>query len=235
MSYAGNYLVFNTEPMLQSTSSAAVDGLGYSLVTYSQGDEKLRPISRTIASNEANPIQWMRSADKLLIGTLSGEYVASIDVESDIADIRVMKQTEFGSSNAQASSTGNEVVYVHRAGDRIRSFKYNGENGSYVSQDLNFLSNHLVTRTNTHSYSVSNAVAGTYFKDIVFQPSKETLWAVTSNGGLFSCSLSKEVGMTAWTYHPMRSTDTVKTMVTNGNRDAAALEAAKILRESLEL
>jgi len=30
-------------------------------------------------------------------------------------------------------------------------------------------------------------------------------------------------------------TDTVKTMVTNGNRDAAALEAAKILRESLEL
>lgn len=178
------------------------------------------PFSFTIASKQANIIQWLESQNTLQAGSLGSEYIidggnAALSNEN----ILIRKQTDYGSSNVQSVAIGHSTLFITRDGRRLREFKFNDENGSYISSNLSVLSDFMV-------YSGFDGASASELKDaefveIVHQPTRDVIWLVTNKGQLVGVTLSREANIVAWHYHPTRSTDTVNSVISvpNENRN----------------
>lgn len=166
------------------------------------------PIDFTIASEQANIIQWMKSFTVLTIGTLGAEYVVSGGDQIISKDsIFVKKQTEYGSNNAGPITNGNSTLYVSRDGRRVMEFKYNDTNGSYISTNLNLINEFMVYK-GFDGLSTST-LKNVEFKELHYQPSREVVWLVTTNNGLVGMTYSRETQTVAWQYCPTRSGDSI--------------------------
>jgi len=78
---------------------------------------------------------------------------------------------------------------VQRGGKIIRDLSYSLEADSYVGSDLTLMASHLLDEDE-------------YFSAIAYQSNPDSVvWAVTSNGKMFSLTLVREQGVYAWTRH----------------------------------
>lgn len=180
------------------------------------------PVGFTIASKQANIIQWLESQNALLVGSLGSEYTIT-GGDSIISNeaIFVKKQTDYGSNNVEAVSVGNSTLFVSRDGRRVRNFKFNRDNGSYISLNLNLLAEHIVFRG--FDGAASSTLKNVEFVEMHYQPSRDTVWCLTSNDELVALTLSREANITAWHYHSTRSGDKIKSLAvipsSNGTYD----------------
>ncbi len=97
-------------------------------------------------------IEWMLGTKNLIIGTDQGENV--IISEGPVltpSDLGVEIQSSYGSNNIQAIQVSEKVFYVTPDGRKVRAMAYNRDENNWVSQDLNFISEHvtipIATRT----------------------------------------------------------------------------------------
>ena len=160
------------------------------------------PTNFVISSRQTNIIQWFESRDSsLAIGTTGAEYIANGgDFPLSAATVAVRKQTAYGSSSAQAITVGDSVIFVGRPGRILRDFKYNRNNGSFVSTNLNTVSDHIVFRG--FAGLASSTLKGLKIEEIVYSASSETIWCRTSGDKVIALALSKEGEVVAWSYLP---------------------------------
>lgn len=121
------------------------------LYNFGTTDEKLRvlddsAITFTIASDTVNMIQWMVSRQILIIGTVGSEWrVSSTSQGSPITPttVSVQSQSTYGCEFAKPVSVGKSIVYLQRAGRKLREMSYDFQSDSQVSLDLTVFAEHI--------------------------------------------------------------------------------------------
>jgi hypothetical protein len=191
------------EERLAQDASSDVSKLGYyGAVTVED------PYALTIASTEANPIQWLSSGRTLNVGTLGGEYSAqgTADTILSNAAANIQSQTTHGCAPIQPKRVNQATLFVSRDGKRVREYLFDFNSDSYTAKNLSLLSDEIIT----HLYdptSKSDTFSGTEIKEIVFQESRGILWCLTSKGALLGLTIDNDSNILAWHKHTIGGSD----------------------------
>lgn len=150
--------------------------------------------SVSIGSKQANPISWLASNGNFSAGTLGGEYVAVGSIGPSL-DFSFNLKTGYGSGPINPITMSSEILHVTREGHKIRGFKYNESNGTYVSPNLTVTADHM-RRIGENIFS--GYLSNYEFLQLAWQPSAEILWAINSSNQLVGMRYSKENGNISW-------------------------------------
>lgn len=152
-----------------------------------------------LAATEANPILWLVSKEGILAGTQGEVWSLSADGTITPSNVNVNLQSALGSEPIQVLRTESAILLVERGGTKIREFVFDFATQSYQSPVVTQLIEHLLR-------SGIRAMARTANPE-------QTLWVVTNDGLLLSCSYRREEEVIAWAQHP--TTGTVESVSTN--------------------
>lgn len=102
----------------------------------------------TLSGDDVHAIRWMSpGADKLAIGTVSGEWLpSSTGAVLTPSDIAVRQQTSHGSAQIEPVRVNNVVLFVQKAKRKIREFGFDWQSNGYKAPDMTRLAEH-VTRS----------------------------------------------------------------------------------------
>lgn len=157
------------------------------------GTETDDAISIAIAADNVNTIKWLEPGKILVVGTVGGEWkLSSTDYNNDPVapdDISVRRETTHGSAGVQAETIGQNILFVQRAGKKIREFGYNFDVDGWISHDLNILSDKIFE---------SPVIEMAYQ-----QEPYGIVWCVTQNGGLYTLTYNKDHEIIAWATQPV--------------------------------
>lgn len=149
-------------------------------------------IEYTIASDEVNGIQWLKAVDSLTCGTSGAEYrimAGSYTETISPTNIRILRQTSYGSMNARVQQIGNGVVFAQRGGTRVRIFEYGYTEDQYTAQDLTIMSEHIL--------------AGR-IKELDLQTVQDPyIWFILENGDIVGLTYEKAQKVNAWHRHSL--------------------------------
>lgn len=160
-----------------------------------------------VASNEANPIQYLRATETLVALTLGGELTIQGGIEKPLTptNVQVRPRSNYGCAPVRPVRVGNELVYVQRGGRKVRAFSYNATNSEWRSRDLTLLAEHVT----------AGGVAGLAWA----QERERTLWAYRADGLLLSCTLDPAEDVVAWARHPADGAVESIAVIPNGEVD----------------
>lgn len=146
-----------------------------------------------ISAQEANPILWLASQSGLIIGTQGDEWL--IDGGTDgltAANATAKRQSRYGSEPIQAVLVGSVVLFVQRGGQILSEYVFQFEEQNYVAPDVTKLVAHL-TRSGIRAMAYA-------------QQPDPTIWVVTNDGQLLSCTYQRPEQVVAWAAHPTDGT-----------------------------
>jgi len=146
------------------------------------------PFSRTIASNEVNPIYWLIPARILIAGTAGGEFKISGSTSGaplTPTNVAIREDTAYGVANIKPQAVGNVILFVQRHGRKLRELTYDFASDSYVAPDLTILNEHL-----TYPWIIDMAFMRDPF---------QILWSVRSDGVLLPMIYERSEKVVGWT------------------------------------
>ena len=146
----------------------------------------------TIATDQVNAIKWMNPGPVLIVGTAGGEFIVSASASDEAltpTNVRVTRQTTYGSYSVVAKRVSNVVLFLQRAQRKIREFVYKFETDTYVAPDLTLLAEHI-TET------------GIIEMDYQQEPDS-ILWCVLTDGTLAGMTYQRDQEVIAWHKHIM--------------------------------
>lgn len=100
----------------------------------------------TIVSNQVNSVQWMLSAQALMVGTNGSEFAvitSSNGTPLTPSNIAFQQQSTFGSKKIRPYLIGVSVLYVQRSGEKLREQTYDWSINGWRSTEISMLSEHL--------------------------------------------------------------------------------------------
>jgi hypothetical protein len=107
-------------------------------------------ITTTLQSAKVNNVQWMRAlstnVDALVCGTAGSEFIVKANTENEGFGATNYTNTQIstlGSSNAMPAQVGNVLLFIQRAGFKLRDVEYDFASDSYRSADQSVLAEHL--------------------------------------------------------------------------------------------
>lgn len=139
------------------------------------------------STGQINPIRRMASAKALMPFTYGGEYTMDGGNGEPLTptNVKANSPAVYGCNNVKPIRIGNEVLFVQRAGRKIRSMAYRIESDTYNAPDLTVLAEHI-------TYSG--------ITDMCYQQEpRSMLWCVRADGKLATLTLDRDEGVTAWT------------------------------------
>lgn len=139
------------------------------------------------STGQINPIRRMASADALMPFTYGGEYTMKGGGDEALTptNVRAKSPCVYGCNSVKPVRVGDEVLFVQRAGRKIRSMAYRIESDSYKAPDLTVLAEHIT-------------ISG--ITDMAYQQEpRSTLWCVRADGAMATLTLDRDEGVTAWT------------------------------------
>lgn len=144
----------------------------------------------TIASDEVNGIQWLKAVNSLTCGTSGAEYSIHAGYRTESLtpkNIRVSRQTSYGSAPVRVQQIGSGVAFVQRGGTRVRIFEYGYTEDQYLSTDITMMSEHILASG---------------VKEMDLQTVQDPyIWLVLNNGDLVGLSYEKSQKVQAWHRH----------------------------------
>lgn len=146
----------------------------------------------TISSDQVNAIKWLAATTKLVVGTTGAEFLCSGNNDDGVtpSNVKIRESTSYGSADIMPVKIGNAVMFLQRAGKKIREFAYNFQNDAYAANELTVLAEHL-TRNNT-------------IVDMAFQKlPNQVLWCVRNDGALIALTYLKEHEVVGWSRHEL--------------------------------
>ena len=151
------------------------------------------PIQFTLANDVRNRIRWMIPETQLVLGTDYGEWtIGTRDSNSALAgdNVNTQRHTQFGTEPIQPVLSGDTSLYIEAGGKRMRAAEYSYERDGYVSNNMSVLARHI-----TEDYS---------FQRMAYTRSPDQIiWALRSDGELYSFTHEREHQVSAWSHHPM--------------------------------
>tara|TARA_R110002020_G_scaffold161060_1_gene345794 strand:+ start:3247 stop:6333 length:3087 start_codon:yes stop_codon:yes gene_type:complete len=159
------------------------------------------PFQFTIASQEVNEITWLAPRNHLEVGTLGTEYIVTggENALSAVTPPFIKAQTSNGSSSIQAKKVDQSTIFVSRDGRLLREFKYNNDNGSYISRSLSISAEHIVSHL--FDGDSTDASAGIEIVQFVYQASRGIVWCLTSRNALIGLTIDNDTQTVAWHKH----------------------------------
>lgn len=100
-----------------------------------------------LVSDQQNPIQQIAYLRQLLPLTYAGEFSLKGGVETPLTNSNVQARNEsaYGIKNVRPQRVGAEILFVQRAGRKIRSLAYQALNDNFNSPDQTVLSEHITS------------------------------------------------------------------------------------------
>jgi hypothetical protein len=148
-------------------------------------------ITLTIASGTLNKIQWLIADKELIAGTAGNEFIiGEYSNGSPIApgNVRVRTQSQYGSRGIVPCQAGQSVLFVQRAGLKLREIAYDEVSG-YQSMDVTVDADHITQ-------------SGIPDLDYAQEPDP-LVWAARADGKLVSMTWSTEQRVRGWHRHPI--------------------------------
>lgn len=145
-----------------------------------------------LVATEVNNTQWITPSSQLIVGTVGAEFMVG---EMSAADpfgpdnVKAAPQGNYGSASLPGIRVGDSVLFVQRAGRKVREIKYAFESDSYVSTDMTILADHI-TKTGISSWTFA-------------QDPDSILWAARADGMLVSFTFNREQDVIGWSRHPL--------------------------------
>lgn len=152
-------------------------------------------------SDQVNTIVYLSPADTLLVGTLGGEFIIGPQSISDPfgpENATVSQMSQYGGRAVVPTRVQQYTLFVTKNGRSVResTFAFTaGPAGSYVSNDLTVLSEHI-----TQGGIIATAWAKNPYT---------TIWMVLGNGKLISFIYNPEQEVRNWERHDVGSNATV--------------------------
>jgi len=111
---------------------------------HAPGSNDDNALNYQITSGDINVIRWLASSEILMVGTAGAEFkVTSDGPVLTPTDVQVRRVSTHGSSELPPVQVGNVVLFAQRNNRKLWEFAYSNDQGSYVSQDLTTLSQHI--------------------------------------------------------------------------------------------
>ncbi|MEE8240097.1 MAG: hypothetical protein V3R16_02415 [Nitrospirales bacterium] len=147
----------------------------------------------TLNTDQVNVIEWMNAGKVLVIGTAGGEFLASGAVETEpltAGNIRIVRHLPYGSkSEVQPLRVEQVLLFVQRAGRKLRELVFDDASGSFVAPDMTVLADHILLDR---------------VKKMAFQQEPNRLvWCVLEDGELVCFTYERSQDVTAWHHHPV--------------------------------
>ncbi|MBR7900875.1 hypothetical protein [Burkholderia multivorans] len=180
MSVSADFEVFKTKDADQQTDDSA--------------------IVQQLNARQLNKLAWMVESDSLLIGMTGDEWVigpANASQPVSATNLNAARRTSYGSKRIQPVQVGGTIMFVQKAGRKLRDFKYDFSSDNYVSTDVTKLADH-VTRGRS---GANNGIMSLCFQ----QEPHSIVWAARADGQLLGCTYDEEAGRSdvyGWHRHP---------------------------------
>jgi hypothetical protein len=158
---------------------------------FTPGVDDAAAVKVTLLANEVNAIKWLEHGKVLLAGTVGGEW--SIDSASTSepitpTSIKAKRETTYGSANADPLTIAGSILFVQRAGRKLREHTYRFEVDGYVAPDLTLLADHI---------------SETGIEDLAYQQEPYSIvWVVRSDGMLLALTYDRSQEVVGWHRHP---------------------------------
>jgi len=160
-------------------------------------------ISVEVASGQVNKIEWLAPSDGLLIGTAGGEFVlgeVTTDQPLGPDNVKITQQSTYGSRSVIPLLVGESVLFVQRAGQKLRELVYDfGQNG-FKSSDLTVLAEHITF----------GGVTSLAYQ----QEPHSIIWLVKANGELLGFTFNREQDVLGWHRHTIGGDGIVESIAT---------------------
>lgn len=179
-------------------------------------------IAITLASGEINDIQWLLPARDLLAGTAGGEFsIGELSNGEPIGptNIRVRLQSRFGSRSMVPVQAGGAVLFVQRAGRKVREISYDFAADGYQSTDRTALSEHVTG-------------AGLIDMDYAQEPDS-IVWCVRADGQLIGFTWNAEQNVWGWHPHEIGGSGIVESVACIPSPDGASNELWLSVRRTI--
>ena len=148
-------------------------------------------IEFALATSQVNVIQWLvGSSAGLLVGTVGGEFkLTGGSAPVTPTNVQVIPETRYGSNGVTPIEAGRAVLYMQRAGTKLRELAFNLDVDGLVAPDMTILSEHIT--------------AGGIV-DMAYQKEPDTLvWLVRNDGTLINVTYERDQNVVAWAKHPV--------------------------------
>jgi len=155
----------------------------------------------TISTQETNIIRWMVPGRSLMLGTSGEEWEVSGGVNQGItpSNVKVRSHTTHGANNVAPLRVGSVILFIQRAGKKMRELKFNFDIDSFNAADLMLL-NPDITREAT-------------VVDMAYQQEPiSVVWVVLSDGTLLSLTYEPDQNIWAWARHNTGATGKFKSV-----------------------
>lgn len=169
---------------------------------FQDGADDDRALVYTIASEKVDAIRWISPGKILTVGTISAEYAIQANNQNDAltpSNVRVARQTAYGSSPARPVRAGPSVLLPQRNGDpandarKLREFVYSYDVDGFVAPDLTILSEHIGNEG---------------LVQFAYQAEPDSIvWARRGDGTLAGLTYSREQEVVGWHRHEMGGTE----------------------------
>lgn len=142
-----------------------------------------------IAANQVNEMRWMLPTKALLVGTAGSEFrvIGGGDSPLTPSNVDVKNETTHGSADVSPVRIGHKLLFVQRAGRKIREIGYAFDSDSFLAGDLTTLADHL-----TEGGIVEMAYQ---------QEPESILWPVRADGVWLGLTYNREEKVLAWHQH----------------------------------
>lgn len=113
---------------------------------FAPGAEDADAITLEIMSNTVNAIRWLRSARALMAGTVAGEWrIGDPNSNTALTPATAYPKLENtdGSSLVPPLAVGGALLFVQRAGRKLRELAYSYSDDRWTAPDMTILSEHI--------------------------------------------------------------------------------------------
>tara|TARA_R100001594_G_scaffold58437_2_gene92416 strand:+ start:7842 stop:9905 length:2064 start_codon:yes stop_codon:yes gene_type:complete len=158
-----------------------------------QGSDADHSLEYTLAASQVNVIKWLAaSPNGLIIGTVGGEFVATGGGDPITpTSIQINIATRYGSNNVTPIEAGRALLFIQRAGTKLRELAFNLDVDGLVAPDLTILSEHITSGN-----------AGYTITDMAYQHEPDTvIWLTRSDGRLLSVTYERDQNVISWASH----------------------------------
>ena len=150
-------------------------------------------LNYTINTQDMNTIQWLSPSKVLAIGTAAGEFTLSASSISDPVtptNVKITPQTTYGNAaNIRPLRVASSILFVQRAGRKLREYVYNFETDSFVAPNMNVLADHI---------------SDTGFVDLAYQQEPgQIVWAPRTDGTLVGMTYERAEDVVGWHEHDL--------------------------------
>jgi hypothetical protein len=160
-------------------------------------DEDDSAILITLNTDQVNVIEWISPSEQLIVGTAGGEFTLGAASSQDAltpGNVRSVPRSTYGvKSDTPPVRIDQVLMFVQRAGRKLREFVFDDATQAYTAPDLTILAEHIALGR---------------FKKIAFQQEpNRILWCILHDGSLIGFTYERAQEVVGWHRHPVGGTD----------------------------